>query len=366
MTVTATLQEGPPTKKLKTVTTIPSPTGVLFTGGAGFLGSNVMSELINRYPSAKLVCVDNLGKTSSSNNIKILKEKENFIFVNGDITSNDLVNFLIIEHKIDTIIHFAAQTHVDESQGNSLPYTKTNVIGTHVLLESCKVHKEQIKRFIHISTDEVYGRAKGEPEDEDEKKSIKNKKPIAFNPANPYSATKAASELLIKSYHYSYQSPIIIIRVSNVYGPRQYPEKLIPKIIYHLEKRKPFPIHGDGEHTRRYMHVDDFISAFFCIMEKGKFGKSYNLASKEEVSNKQVVDKLMDIFEIPKTERSELVKHVPNRNFNDFRFPVDASDLEELGFKFEVGFEEGLRQTQKWYLENRNWWGDVETVIKSN
>jgi len=202
-----------------------SPQIVLVTGGAGFIGSNVLVHLVKKYPHAKFVCLDKLDYCSSLRNLKDVWSCSNFQFVKGDIASADLVNYVMHSYKVDTVLHFAAQTHVDNSFGNSFHFTQTNVLGTHVLLESAKIFKDQLKRFIHVSTDEVDGESSVQQDATpfDEKS--------ALNPTNPYAATKAAAELLVKSYAQSFGLPIIITRGNNVYGPGQYPEKLIPKFI---------------------------------------------------------------------------------------------------------------------------------------
>lgn len=332
------------------------PKAVLLTGGAGFIGSNVMRKLLEEYPNLKLVCLDCLSYCASPNNFKELLCKPNFQFVKGDITNSDLVNYLMEENKIDTIMHFAAETHVDNSFGNSFNFTKTNVLGTHVLLESAKRFKNNVKRFIHVSTDEVYGESTNDSE--------RNTVSSALNPTNPYAATKAAAELMVRSYCYSFNVPIIITRGNNVYGPHQYPEKLIPKFIYLLDQGKPCPLHGDGSNKRSYLHVDDVANAFSVILKRGKIGEVYNIGSKYEFSNADVLDRLLDAFEIQ--NKTIYITYVTDRAFNDFRYHIDTFALEELGWNQKINFADGMKATKEWYLKHRAWWGDIAGALKAH
>jgi dTDP-glucose 4,6-dehydratase len=242
-------------------TTLYEPKNILVTGGAGFIGSHVVIRLTKNYPQYKIVNLDKLDYCASLKNLDCIKDAPNYHFIKGDILSEDLVNYVISSHKIDTIMHFAAQTHVDNSFGNSIQFTKNNVLGTHVLLECAKVNK--IRRFIHVSTDEVYG------ESSFADGVIEN---TMLQPTNPYAATKAGAEYLVKSYYKSFQLPTIITRGNNVYGPHQFPEKIIPKFIGLLHRKKPCYIHGTGEHKRSYLYVEDVARAFDIILHCGKPG----------------------------------------------------------------------------------------------
>jgi UDP-glucose 4,6-dehydratase len=214
-----------------------TPRNILLTGGAGFIGSNVLSWLLERYPQYRIICLDKFNACASYHNLASHIGNENFHCIKGDVCDSQLIVRILKEYHIDTILHFAAETHVDNSFGDSLPFTESNILGTHVLLESVKNVKRQIGRFIHVSTDEVYGEVPLEC-----KNRCTVQSPLA--PSNPYAATKTAAEYMVKSYNISFQLPTIITRSNNVFGPRQYPEKLIPKFITLLKKDQPCPLHG--------------------------------------------------------------------------------------------------------------------------
>jgi len=271
------------------------PRSVLLTGGAGFIGSHVLCHLVQRYPEAHFVCLDKLAYCASLRNLDEIMHRPNFTFVQGDIVDCSLVRRILEQYGVDTIIHFAAETHVDNSFGNSLEFTVTNVLGTHVLLESARLCKQQIRRFIHVSTDEVYGEA-----------ALEAVEPCTaaspLNPTNPYAATKVAAEFLVNSYRLSFNLPTIITRGNNVYGPRQYPEKLIPKFIFLLDRKQPCPLHGDGKNRRSYLYVSDVVEAFDLILRKGVPGTIYNIGSRVEVSNRDVLRALIRLFGLEKEE----------------------------------------------------------------
>ena len=249
-------------------------------------------------------------------------------------------------------MHFAAQTHVDNSFGLALDFTRTNIFGTHVLLESCKLHAKQIQRFIHVSTDEVYGESQMHSKHRlDEHATL--------NPSNPYAATKVAAEFLIRSYHQSFGLPTIITRGNNVYGPKQYPEKLIPKFIALLSQGRPCPLHGDGSHLRSFLYVDDVCSAFDCILRRGIPGHIYNIGSEQEVSNLQVLNKLIDKFHLTE-HRDRFITFVRDRPYNDLRYYIDTKSLESLGWKRRVDFDDGLDKTILWYLNHPHHWETQE------
>lgn len=332
------------------------PKAMLLTGGAGFIGSNVLTHMVNTYPNTKVVLLDCLSYCSSTNNFKSVLNKPNFVFVKGDVCSPDLVNCIFEEYKIDTVLHFAAETHVDNSFGNSVNFSNTNVYGTHVLLEAARACKDRIRKFIHVSTDEVYG----ESAEEDERNTVD----CVLNPTNPYAATKAAAEFLVKAYRYSYDLPIIITRGNNVYGPRQYPEKLIPKFIMLISQGKTCPLHGDGSNKRSYLHVDDVVRAFDCILTKGKVGEVYNIGSNYEITNKDTLMILLDTFDIK--EKQKYTKYVSDRSYNDFRYHIDTLALEALGWQQQITFKEGLRTTKEWYLSHPKWWVNVQNALKAH
>ncbi|RLN61198.1 hypothetical protein BBJ29_007927 [Phytophthora kernoviae] len=360
---------------------------ILVTGGAGFIGSHVVIYLVKHYPDYYIVnldsldycsCVRNVHSAISSygsehetqNSTENAEEEEeedevcerlrgsfcepgddlsdeylntlpkNYKFIHGSITGADLVGYILKTERIDTIMHFAAQSHVDNSFGNSIEFSKTNILGTHVLLEAARLHG--ISRFIHVSTDEVYG--EGRPD------STPMTEDHVLEPTNPYAATKAGAEFLVKTYHRSFGLPTIITRSNNVYGPHQYPEKLIPKFINQILRDRPVTIHGDGKHTRNYLYISDVVAAFDLILHEGKVGEVYNIGGEQELSNKEVTIDLLDIMKphLVGAEKAKMITHVEDRPFNDHRYIIDATKIRRLGWKEKVPWREGLRKTVKW------------------
>ncbi|CAN1301626.1 Trifunctional UDP-glucose 4,6-dehydratase/UDP-4-keto-6-deoxy-D-glucose 3,5-epimerase/UDP-4-keto-L-rhamnose-reductase RHM1 [Linum perenne] len=329
-----------------------TPKNILITGAAGFIASHVCNRLIRNYPDYKIVVLDKLDYCSNLKNLLPSKQSPNFKFVKGDIGSADLVNFLLITESIDTIMHFAAQTHVDNSFGNSFEFTKNNIYGTHVLLEACKV-TGQIRRFIHVSTDEVYGET-------DEDAVVGNHEASQLLPTNPYSATKAGAEMLVMAYGRSYGLPVITTRGNNVYGPNQFPEKLIPKFILLAMRGMPLPIHGDGTNVRSYLYCEDVAEAFEVILHKGEVGHVYNIGTKKE---RRVNDVARDICKLFSMNPQSSIKFVENRPFNDQRYFLDDEKLKNLGWSERTIWEDGLKKTIEWYTQNPDWWGDVSGAL---
>ncbi|CAL5405998.1 unnamed protein product [Camellia sinensis] len=329
-----------------------TPKNILITGAAGFIASHVCNRIIRSYPEYKIVVLDKLDYCSNFRNLLPSRSSPNFKFVKGDIGSADLVNFLLVTESIDTIMHFAAQTHVDNSFGNSFEFTKNNIYGTHVLLEACKV-TGQIRRFIHVSTDEVYGET-------DEDAVVGNHEASQLLPTNPYSATKAGAEMLVMAYGRSYGLPVITTRGNNVYGPNQFPEKLIPKFILLAMQGKPLPIHGDGANVRSYLYCEDVAEAFEVILHKGEVGHVYNIGTKRE---RRVIDVATDICKLFSMDPEKNIKFVDNRPFNDQRYFLDDQKLKNLGWAERTIWEEGLKKTMEWYKSNPDWWGDVSGAL---
>ncbi|KAL7216634.1 hypothetical protein ACSBR1_028550 [Camellia fascicularis] len=329
-----------------------TPKNILITGAAGFIASHVCNRIIRSYPEYKIVVLDKLDYCSNFKNLLPSRSSPNFKFVKGDIGSADLVNFLLVTESIDTIMHFAAQTHVDNSFGNSFEFTKNNIYGTHVLLEACKV-TGQIRRFIHVSTDEVYGET-------DEDAVVGNHEASQLLPTNPYSATKAGAEMLVMAYGRSYGLPVITTRGNNVYGPNQFPEKLIPKFILLAMQGKPLPIHGDGANVRSYLYCEDVAEAFEVILHKGEVGHVYNIGTKRE---RRVIDVATDICKLFSMDPEKSIKFVDNRPFNDQRYFLDDQKLKNLGWAERTIWEEGLKKTMEWYKSNPDWWGDVSGAL---
>ncbi|PWZ53265.1 hypothetical protein Zm00014a_035425 [Zea mays] len=304
------------------------PKNILITGAAGFIASHVTNCLVRNYPHYKIVVLDKLDYCSSLKNLNPSRASPNLKFVKGDIASADLVNHLLVTESIDTIMHFVAQTHVDNSFGNSFEFTKNNIYGTHVLLEACKV-TGQIRRFIHVSTDEVYGET-------DEDAVVGNHEASQLLPTNPYSATKAGAEMLVMAYGRSYGLPVITTRGNNVYGPNQFPEKLIPKFILLAMRGLPLPIHGDGSNVRSYLYCEDVVKLLRLFFTKGRlFG----------------------------LDTEKVIMFVENRPFNDQRYFLDDQKLKRLGWAERTPWEEGLKKTIEWYTTNPDYWGDVTGAL---
>ncbi|OMO86136.1 NAD-dependent epimerase/dehydratase [Corchorus capsularis] len=329
-----------------------APKRILITGAAGFIASHFTTRLIKNYPNYKIVALDKLDYCSSLKNLQPCLSSPNFKFVKGDLICADLVNYLLVAEDIDTIMHFAAQTHVDNSFGNSFEFTNNNIYGTHVLLEACKV-TNQIKRFIHVSTDEVYGET-------DLETDIGNPEASQLLPTNPYSATKAGAEMLVMAYHRSYGLPTITTRGNNVYGPNQYPEKLIPKFILLAMKGAQLPIHGNGTNVRSYLHCHDVAEAFDVILHKGVIGHVYNIGTQRE---RRVIDVAEDVCKLFGSNPKEAIRFVQDRPFNDQRYFLDDQKLKKLGWQETTSWEEGLKMTMEWYTKNSDWWGDVSAAL---
>lgn len=330
-----------------------APKNILLTGAAGFIASHVSNRLIKNYPDYKIVALDKMDYCSNYKNLQSSLVSPNFKFVKGDIACADLVNYLLVAEDIDTIMHFAAQTHVDNSFGNSFEFTNNNIYGTHVLLEACKV-TQRIKRFIHVSTDEVYGETELETD-------IGNAEASQLLPTNPYSATKAGAEMLVMAYHRSYGLPTITTRGNNVYGPNQYPEKLIPKFILLAMKGEKLPIHGNGSNVRSYLYCEDVAEAFDVVLHKGAIGHVYNIGTKKE---RRVLDVAEDICKLFGLDPKEAISFVHDRPFNDQRYFLDDQKLKKLGWEERTHWEDGLKMTIEWYTKNLDWWGDVSAALQ--
>merc|ERR1719215_1672737 len=296
-------------------------------------------------------------------NLSTVINKPNFKFVKGDVKSADLINHVIATEEIDTVMHFAAQTHVDNSFGNSIVFTSSNIYGTHMMLEACRAHKGQIKRFVHVSTDEVYGESLDY--DSKDQSAGSHEMHSALDPTNPYAATKAGAEMLVKAYTRSYGLPTVITRGNNVYGPHQFPEKLVPKMIMMINKGMKLTVHGDGSNKRSYLHVDDVASAFDLILHRGTTGRVFNIGTQIEQTVMEVVTSIVKEAR-PHVDPSSVIDLVPDRPFNDSRYYLDTTALAELGWQQKVLFAEGLKKTMEWYSKTgeKYWEGtNFSTVL---
>jgi len=306
---------------------------VLVTGGCGFIGSAFLNYMVPKYPNVNFINLDKLDYCADERNVECSFAK-NYFFIKGNICDSLTVLTTLNHHNIDTVIHFAAYSHVDNSFNNSVNFTENNVVGTHKLLEACRVWN-RITKFIHVSTDEVYG--------EIEKGNFGEQ--AILNPTNPYAASKAAAEMIVLSYKKSFKMPIIITRGNNVYGPRQYPEKLIPKFILNMLTQTPCPIHGSGKNIRNFIHCNDVAKAFEIILLKGEIGEVYNIGSNDEFSVNHIAEQLQKII---KPKKASFIK-VEDRAFNDIRYSIDVTKLLNLGWKQEIQWTDGLMDTVEWY-----------------
>jgi dTDP-glucose 4,6-dehydratase len=313
---------------------------LLVTGGAGFIGSNFIRHMLFAHPEYTIVNLDSLTYAGNQNNLRDCDTNPRYTFVRGDICDNTLVSTVMENQGIDTIVHFAAESHVDRSITDASVFVKTNVLGTHTILEAAKKHN--VQRFIHISTDEVYGsRQKGSFRETD-----------ILSPSSPYSASKAGSDLLALSYYATYNLPVIITRCTNNFGPYQFPEKLIPLFVTNLLDGKKVPVYGTGKNIRDWIHVEDHCKAIDFLLDKGSSGEIYNIGGENERTNLEITEEILALL---KKDHS-LIEHVRDRPGHDFRYSLDCSKLRRLGWKPLQSFEEALADTVRWYRENEWWW----------
>ena len=321
----------------------------LITGGAGFIGSNYCHYVVNKYPKDKFVCLDALTYAGNYNNIKSLEDKNNFKFVHGDITDRDLVDKLFNEEKFDVVINFAAESHVDNSIKNPGIFLTTNIIGTQVLMDASL--KYGVKRYHQVSTDEVYGDLPLDRPD------LLFTEDTPIHTSSPYSSSKAGADLLVGAYHRTFGLPTTISRCSNNYGPYQFPEKLIPVIFSKAIKDEKVPVYGTGENVRDWIHVHDHNVGVDLIVRNSKVGEVYNLGGHSERTNLTVVKTILK--QLGKSE--DLIEFVQDRKGHDLRYAIDSSKVEkELGWKRTYTFEDGIKETIDWYLNNQDW---VENIL---
>ena len=323
---------------------------VLVTGGAGFIGSNFLHYMVKNYPDYYFVCLDSLTYAGNYNNIKELEKYNNYKFVYGDITDRDLVFDLFEKENFDWVVNFAAESHVDNSIKNPEVFLKTNIIGTEVLMDASK--KYNVKRYHQVSTDEVYGDL---PLDRPELKFTES---TPIHTSSPYSASKASADLLVMAYMRTFNLPATISRCSNNYGPYQFPEKLIPVVISKALNDEPIPVYGTGENVRDWIHVHDHNVGVDLILHKGIPGNVYNLGGHSERTNLEVVKTILKILNKPEN----LITFVNDRPGHDLRYAIDSTKSEqELGWNRTYTFDDGMRETVEWYVNNQDWINDIKT-----
>lgn len=316
---------------------------MLVTGGAGFIGSNFIHYILNKYPKYKVINLDLLTYAGNLENLKEVEKNPRYKFIQGDICDKNLVEKILKLNNVDIIVHFAAESHVDNSIKNSTEFVRTNVEGTMVLLDAA--YKNGKIRFHHISTDEVFGHL--EP-DEDPFHEL-----TIYAPRSPYSASKAASDHLVRAYHHTHGLPITISNCSNNYGPYQFVEKLIPLFVTNLMRGKKVPVYGDGMNIRDWIHVDDHNAGVDAIIHKGRIGETYCLGGGNEVANIDITKKILRIMDLGE----DRIEYVEDRLGHDLRYAIDYKKVkEELGWEPKIDFEEGLADTVKWYRDNEEWW----------
>lgn len=318
---------------------------LLVTGGAGFIGSNFIRYMANRYPEYEIINLDLLTYAGNRENLQDVETHANYRFVKGDIGDRNLVESLV-GNGVEVIVNCAAESHVDRSIKNPDIFVKTNIVGTHVLLEAARKHK--VKKFLQVSTDEVYG-SLGETGVFTEETGLA--------PNSPYSASKASADLLVRAYHETFDLPVNITRCSNNYGPYQFPEKLIPLMITHALEDQELPVYGDGLHVRDWLHVEDHCAALDRVIHRGKDGEVYNIGGNNERTNLEIVKLILKV--LGKSE--ELIRFVEDRLGHDRRYAIHSAKIQrELGWKLKYTLEDGLRQTIQWYLDNRDWWERIK------
>ena len=320
---------------------------ILVTGGAGFIGSNFIHYVLNEHPDTKLVSVDALTYCGNLENLTSVEKNPRYRFMKADIADSEAMERIFQETSFNAVINFAAETHVDRSITGPAVFLRTNVMGTQVLLEMAL--KYQVKRFIQISTDEVYGSLP-------ETGFFTEETPLA--PNSPYSASKAGADFLVRSYGHTYGMDAVITRCSNNYGPYQFPEKLIPLMITNALEDEPLPVYGDGMNVRDWLHVEDHCRAVWAVLDKGRGGEAYNIGGSNEWHNLALVKELLQILKKP----DSLITFVKDRPGHDRRYAIDASKIRnEIGWEPIYDFASGLHQTVEWYIKNEGWWRRVKS-----
>lgn len=357
---------------------------ILITGGAGFIGSHVVRLFVNKYPDYRIVNLDKLTYAGNLANLKDIEDRPNYTFVRADIADLEEMRRVIREHRIDGIIHLAAESHVDRSIKDPFTFARTNVMGTLALLQAAREYWESLperyegKLFYHISTDEVYGaleltHPEGVPAPFTTKASSADDmaygtefflETTKYTPHSPYSASKASSDHFVRAYHDTYGMPTLVTNCSNNYGPYQFPEKLIPLFINNIRHRKPLPVYGKGENVRDWLFVEDHARAIDLIFHNGKVAETYNIGGFNEWKNidliKVVIRTVDRLLGNPEGQSLDLITYVTDRPGHDMRYAIDSRKLQrELGWEPSLQFEEGIERTVRWYLENQEWMDNI-------
>jgi len=331
---------------------------ILVTGGAGFIGSNFIHYMLAHYPDCRIINLDKLTYAGNLDNLKDIASDPRYEFIHGDIRDRELVRDLM--RRVQGVVHFAAETHVDRSILDAGEFVLTDVYGTFLLLEALKRRleveagsereKSSVEFFIHVSTDEVYGSC--------DKGFFREGDPL--NPSSPYAASKAGADRLAYAYWVTYGLPVVIVRPSNNFGPYQYPEKFIPLFVTNAMEGKSLPLYGEGTNVRDWLYVEDNCRAIDCVIRKGNVGEVYNIGANNEVQNIEVARKILDILRKPHS----LIKFVPDRLGHDTRYALDCHKIHELGWAPEMDFDEALALTVRWYQENVEWWKKIKEKDK--
>ena len=311
---------------------------ILVTGGSGFIGSNFIRYMLEKYPEYRIINLDKLTYAGNPDNLKDVENNPNYSFVRGDICDMDVVNEVM--QQVDLVVHFAAESHVDRSIDDGSVFVRTNVLGTYTLLESALEHG--IKRFVHVSTDEVYG-------------SINEgafKETDMLVPSSPYSSSKAGSDLLAQSYYITHKLPVIITRCTNNFGPYQYPEKLIPLFVTNLLENRKVPVYGTGQNVRDWIYVLDHCKAVDFVLHNGSIGEIYNIGGGTEKTNLEITEMIIEKV----GSDGSMIEYVKDRLGHDLRYSLDCSKLRGLGWAPEYDFDEALKEAVRWYVDNRWWW----------
>ncbi len=318
---------------------------ILVTGGAGFIGSAFVRHMVGSYPDYNIICFDKLTYAGNVDNLLPISDEENYRFERGDVADRTDVSRALSEYRIDTVVNFAAETHVDRSILAPDAFIHTDVVGVYILLDEGRKHG--IERFCQVSTDEVYG-------DIEDGLSQENDR---FLPNSPYAASKASGELMARAYHVTYGMDTVITRGSNTYGPYQYPEKLVPFFTTEAMDNRPLPLYGDGKQIRDWLHVDDHARGVDRVLHDGLAGEAYNLAGENQRFNIDVTARILDLLGKPEA----LIRHVPDREGHDRRYAMSAAKARGLGWRRQFDFETGLEATVRWYQNNEWWWRKIKT-----